>query len=138
MDREPHFLDAYVEELKQEPDWESTDRIGAPWYNAHGDCVMFITVNEGVVADRIDEYLTLYRSALDNRAIGFQLKGIHALLNEFGYDVARIRTALDQDEVAAVELSMMLFSSYTKRPETQKRKLGYAEAACQLPATQRV
>ena len=46
-----------------------------PWYNPHGDCISYKMADEAVVADRVDELLTVYNSAVDNRSIGFQLSG---------------------------------------------------------------
>ena len=38
-----------------------------PWYNQDGDCLVYKMANEASVADRIDELLTIYRSAEDTR-----------------------------------------------------------------------
>jgi len=57
-----------------------------PWYNAYGDCIVYQMVNEAVVGERIDEVLTIYRSAVDNRPIGYQIKGVAAIVRRFGFD----------------------------------------------------
>ena len=72
MERKPHFLDNHIEELVRSGEYVSDDSLHRFWYNAAGDCIVFLTANEGVVADRVDEYLTLYRSAVDNRVVGPQ------------------------------------------------------------------
>lgn len=56
-----------------------------PWYNEHGDCVHYRSVDEAVVAERLDDWVTLYRSAVDDRVIGFQLKNIKELLNRWDF-----------------------------------------------------
>ena len=50
------------------------------WYNPYGDCIEYCLVNEATVADRIDGVITIYRSAVDKRPIGFQIKGVRALM----------------------------------------------------------
>jgi len=81
MERKPHFLDEFVDELREKGELQSEAKLGTLWYNREGDCVMLLATNEGVVADRIDQYLTLYRSAVENdRVIGIQLKGIRGLM----------------------------------------------------------
>jgi hypothetical protein len=134
MEQERHFLDEFVEGLKASGKYESESKPGVPWYNRHGDCVMYLSVDEGVVADRIDEYLTLYRSAVDERVIGFQLKGIKALMGEFDYDLAKVEAEIEQDEVRKVTMNLMFLKSIIKRPTTRKRLMGYAEAISSVPA----
>lgn len=77
-----HFLDDCVEgeqAFRQEV-----------WYNPHGDCFEFCASDEAVVADRIDEVITIYRSAEDNRPIGFQIKGVAALLGALDASYVRV------------------------------------------------
>ncbi len=40
---------------------------------------------------RIDEFLTLYISMKDKKAIGFQLKDIHALINKYDVDLITVQ-----------------------------------------------
>lgn len=61
-----HFLSQYVEGKK--------GFMADLWYNALGDCIEYHTINEAVVADRIDEKLTILRSVATNKPIGFKLK----------------------------------------------------------------
>lgn len=69
---EEHFLHKHVKGEK---------RFRAePWFNVAGDCIEYQTVNEAVVADRIDEKLTIYRSVITDKPIGFKIKGVEALL----------------------------------------------------------
>ncbi len=134
MEREPHFLDEYVKELQESGDYVSDEIVGSIWFNPAGDCAMFLSVNEGVIAERIDEYLTIYQSANDDRTIGFQIKGVLGLLAEFGYDAAQIDAVIDEnDEVSKVTLNMLLLKSYESRPITVSRRKAYAEAMTSLP-----
>jgi hypothetical protein len=55
-----------------------------PRYNADGDSIHYKVTDEAACAERIDSFLTLYRSADDNRVIGFQIKGISAILEKYG------------------------------------------------------
>ena len=75
---EEHFLNKYVEGEK--------GFKAEPWYNAIGDCIEYRTINEAVIADRIDEKLTIYRSAISDRPIGFKIKDVQAILSKYGCD----------------------------------------------------
>lgn len=129
MERKPHFLDEHVEKLRAAGELFPERKAGTLWYNRDGDCVVYLSVNEGVVADRIDEYLTLYHSAVDERVIGFQLKGIRAMMDEFDFELASVRAEIERDEVRRVTMNMMLLRSLMTGPDTRQRLEGYAEAA---------
>lgn len=78
-------LDDFIKGLQDNPDLGShKDEIG-PWYNSVGDCIEFQTVQEAYVADRVDEFLTIYRSADTEKPIGFQIKDVKVLLEKFGF-----------------------------------------------------
>ena len=62
---EKHFLDEIVEDLKERPKDESKESFSQPWYNAHGDCIMYKTAREAEVAERVDDLLTIYHSATE-------------------------------------------------------------------------
>jgi hypothetical protein len=55
---ERHFL---ADTIGSEPTFSAE-----PWYNQHGDCLVYKMANEASVADRIDELLPIYRSAEDS------------------------------------------------------------------------
>lgn len=65
------------------------------WYNPYGDCVEYHTVNEEVYADRIDSLVTLHRSMLTSRVIGFQIKGIKAILREHDFMIVGTKERVD-------------------------------------------
>lgn len=133
MEREPHFLDEHVAGLKHSGEYASDDGLDKIWYNPHGDCVVFLTANEGVVADRVDEYLTLYRSANDDRVIGFQLKGIRAMMQEFDYNLAQASAEIENNGISAVTLSFAFLLSYERERITLSRRRGYAQAMTSFP-----
>ncbi|MFP4056992.1 MAG: hypothetical protein ACLF0G_09000 [Candidatus Brocadiia bacterium] len=89
-----HFLADYVE---GEPEFKAE-----PWYNECGDCLEYLCANEAVVADRVDGILTLYRSAEDNRVIGFQLKGVAALMRKYGSGQAAVAAKTNQGQVVSI------------------------------------
>ncbi len=85
-------------------------------------------VDEASVADRIDELLTIYRSAIDNRPIGFQIKGVAAIIRTFGLAGLAIDSHADVESIKSVSITALLLAAYEHRPFTVSRRLGYAEA----------
>ena len=113
---EKHFLDGQFEgpqEFRPEP-----------WYNPYGDCIQYLIADEAPVADRIDDILTIYRSAIDNRPIGYQIKDVLALIKEFGWDGLASVTAL-------------FLAAYESLPRTMTRRAAYA-SAMQYPTEKRL
>ena len=125
---EKHFLDEFVDgpqEFRAEP-----------WYNPHGDCIIYQTADEAVVADRVDEILTVYRSADDNRPIGFQIKGVRAITRKFGLDGLAFKSETEGDQVRSISIFALLLAAYESRPPTLRRREAYAsimEASGGLP-----
>jgi hypothetical protein len=118
---ETHFLDGIMPpggpEFRPEP-----------WYNPDGDCIVHKTVNEAVVADRIDDLLTLYRSANDRRrVIGYQIKGVLALIHKFGWDGIAIECAADHKtgEVRLISVAALLLVAFGEGPNTVNRRSAY-------------
>lgn len=115
---EEHFLSEYVEgEAEFRPE---------PWYNVDGDCVVFQIANEAIVADRIDEFLTVYRSAIDDRPIGFQIKGVRAIIKRFGLDGLAVYAQGSKDQITAISIAVILFAAYEQGPLTLRRRGAYA------------
>ena len=104
-----------------------------PWYNPHGDCIVFQMADEAVVADRIDDLLTIYRSAVDNRPIGYQIKGVGAIIKRFGLDGLTVESVSDDQVVKAVSIRLLLLAAYDQGPRTPGRRKAYA-AAMDCPA----
>ena len=126
-DMEKHFLDDLMEgpaEFRAEP-----------WYNTYGDCIVYQMADEAVVAERVDEMLTIYRSAIDERPIGFQIKGVKAIIRRFGLDGLAVRSVSDGEGVKAISVAALLLAAYEEGPKTVHRRMAYA-LAMESPARQ--
>ena len=96
------------------------------WYNTQGDCIEFQTVDEAIVADRIDDYLTLFRTVDKREVVGFKIKGVKSLINILGGYVG-FSAAGEGKKVAHVSVILMQAAQTEDKP-TFKRITGYAEA----------
>ena len=99
-----------------------------PWYNPDGDCIVHKIANEAVIADRIDELLTLYLSANDRRVIGYQIKGVLALIRKFGWDGMAVECTASGDEVRCVSVAALLLAAFGEGPNTVGRRSAYARS----------
>jgi hypothetical protein len=108
-----------------------------PWYNPDGDCIVYKMANEAAVAERIDELLTIYRSAEDERAIGFQIKGVDAIVRKFGLAGFAVASQRDAASMKGVSITALLLAAYEDRPATVGRRMGYAAAMEFCPAKKR-
>lgn len=126
METEKHILSDFVE---GEPGFRAE-----PWYNPYGDCIEYRSVNEGIVADRIDGLLTIYRSALSDKAIGFQVKGVRAIVEKFGWlGVAGMSTQTRNGEIKSISVGFLVGVAYFQEPETPQRREAYQELVPLLP-----
>ena len=100
---EAHFLEGFVE---GEPGFGPE-----PWYNPYGDCVTLAVADEARVADRIDGVLTIYRSAIDNRPIGYQIKGVIAIVKRFGFYGVSIESEATGGELRSVSVAALLLAA---------------------------
>ena len=115
---EEHFLKSFVEgETREEP---------RPWYNPDGDCIVYQMSDEAIVADRIDEVLTIYRSANTNKPIGYQIKGVGAIARTFGWDGVMVEFKRDAEELKQISLYALLLAAYERGPKTIGRRRAYA------------
>jgi hypothetical protein len=117
---EEHFLAGMME---GEPTFRAE-----PWYNPYGDCLVYKMANEAAVADRIDDLLTIYRSAVDNRPIGFQIKGVAAIIRKFGLSGLAVASENDAERIRSVSITALLLAAYEEHPPTVNRRLGYTAA----------
>ena len=117
---EAHFL---AGEVSGEPGFTT-----ASWYNPYGDCLVFACVDEARVADRIDDFLTIYRSAIDDRPIGYQIKGVKAVIKRFGLSGLEVIDTHDGDELVGVSIAGVLLAAYEDGPATVFRREGYTIA----------
>ncbi len=117
---EEHFLKDFVKgQERGDPE---------PWYNPDGDCIIYQMADEAIVAERVDEVLTIYNSAITGKAVGFQMKGIAALASRFGWQAVRVKFKSVRDELVEVSLSALLLAAYEEGPRTIGRRRAYAEA----------
>jgi hypothetical protein len=119
-----HFLSQYVEGEK--------GFRAEPWYNATGDCIEYHTINEAVVADRIDEKLTILRSVISNEPIGFKLKDIKAILSKY-YGCAGMLVESVEHDKTLISLSAIILAAYEEGPSNIKRRFAYSSIL--LPQT---
>jgi len=122
---EEHFLD-YTAEGPQEFKPE-------PWYNPHGDCIVYQIADEALIADRIDEVLTIYRSAIDERPIGYEIKDVLAIIQKCGFDALACASGETSEELTSVSIAALLLVAYEEGPKTTNRRHGYASAMQQGP-----
>lgn len=115
---EEHFLKDFVSDVERENP--------KPWYNPDGDCIIYQMIDEAVVADRIDELLTIYRSATTNKAIGYEIKGVRAIIQLFG--LVGISVECERSKQELLSVSALLLAAYEKGPKTIGRRNGYADA----------
>jgi len=115
---EKHFLD---EQMEGTPTFQSE-----PWYNRFGDCVIFQIADEAFVAERIDELLSVYHSVNDGRTIGFQIKGVLAIIKKFGLDGLSIKSETDANELKSISIAALLLAAYEEGPRTLGRRRAYA------------
>ena len=115
---EEHFLKDFVaDESRLEPQ---------PWYNPDGDCIVYQFVNDAIVSDRIDEVLTIYHSAVSGNAIGYQIKGVAALVRKFGWAGISVECKKDSEELQEVSIYALLLAAYEDGPKTIGRRRAYA------------
>ena len=98
-----------------------------PWYNTDGDCIEFLAAQEAYVADRIDAFLTIYRSVENRTPIGFQIKDVMALVEKCGVDGLKVECEVDGEELISV--SALLFEAFGSERTSIARRQGYAMAS---------
>jgi hypothetical protein len=106
-----------------------------PWYNPDGDCIIYQIVDEAVVADRIDEVLTIYRSAITNNPIGYQIKGVGAITKALGVDGIQVESRESEQGLLSVSIHALLLAAYDRGPKTIHRRMAYADAFESLSPT---
>lgn len=99
-----------------------------PWYNPYGDCLVYKMADEAAVADRIDELLTVYRSAEDNRPIGFQIKGVLATIRKLGLSGLAVTSEANAECVQSISIVALLLAAYEEHAPTLDRRIGYTAA----------
>lgn len=117
------FMNELLAGLEGEPTFQAR-----PWYNRYGDCVVFHASDAPEYADRIDGILTLYRSIEDDSVIGFQIKGVQAIIELSGSDGMTIQARTDEGKVQKVAVSLLLVVAAFQGGKEASRRRAYAEA----------
>ena len=125
------FLEKIVHSIDPSTKKGSHNSQREPWYNSHGDCIQFKTVNEAIVAERIDNYLTIYRSAISNEPIGFQIKDIQKLLQKYGCTGIEVEAKVKGQRL--IRVTGLLLYAYQSESPTINRVSGYMSAISALP-----
>lgn len=123
--------DTFLKELNkdiQSDDFGSGQNDPVIWYNEEGDCLQFKTMHVATIGKRIDEYLTLYLSAEDDKPIGFQLKDIHALYSKHDADLMAVHADYTSKDRILISVSMLMLKAFKKKAESINRLSGYSEA----------
>jgi hypothetical protein len=79
------------------------------------------------VAERIDDILTIYTSAITGNPTGFQIKGVKAMIKRFGWNGLVVESADDGDELKFLSVSILLLAAYEDGPKTINRRRAYGE-----------
>lgn len=123
-----HFLDEFVRELESE---EVVDggvcMINQPWYNAYGDCIEFKVCGDAYYAERVDDFITIFRHHEDNRPIGYQIKSVASLIEKFPIDGLEISTEVTGKEPATVSLNKLILTAFTLKPMNVDRLNHYRD-----------
>lgn len=98
-----------------------------PWYNTYGDCIEYQTDQVAIVADRIDNFLTIYRSGETDNAIGFQLKDVKSLMKKYQAGGLHVMCEVKNAKIASVT-SLLLTALEAGAPLSIKKRSGYQEA----------
>jgi hypothetical protein len=124
---EKHFL---ADTMQGKPTFKAE-----PWYNPYGDCIVYKMADEAIVAERVDELLTVYNSAVDNRPIGFQIKGVRAIVGKLGLDGLVVASQADTHGVRSISIARLLLAAYEEGPQTLARRKAYAAAMSPVERT---
>jgi hypothetical protein len=55
-----------------------------PHYSEDGDCASFYFQDKDSYADRVDNFLTIFRSTDTDEMIGFEIKGVSQIMRDLG------------------------------------------------------
>jgi hypothetical protein len=72
--------------------------------------------------------LTIYRSAVTDKPIGYEIKDVRAITSRFGWDGILVAHKTDTEELKQVSLYALLLAAYEQGPKTIGRRAGYVEA----------
>ena len=124
---EKNFLKNFVAKMSRDNLGEHRD-IKNMWYNETGDCIQFQVEQVAIVAERVDDYLTIYRSAEDEKPIGFQLKDVKALINKYKYSGIFVKTTVRSENNELISVTALLINTLTESIPSINRREAYTEA----------
>lgn len=119
-------LSDFIKSAKNQLGYGSQKNEIQPWYNSVGDYIEFQTINEGFIADRIDDFLTVYRAVDDNRTIGFKIKDVQALVQKVGADAMAVKCQTHGTRI--VSIGLLLLAAYEEDRPSIGRREGYVSA----------
>jgi len=126
-----HFLEDFIKKLDPSAQKGSHKDVIEICYNGHGDCIEFQATQEAVVTDRVDDYLTIYRSAESDEPVGFKMKDVHALIKKYGYDTIAVQAAVAGKKLVSV--TALLLSAFGELAPSINRRQGYTAALNVVP-----
>ncbi|HUW30135.1 MAG TPA: hypothetical protein VM223_00825 [Planctomycetota bacterium] len=110
-----------------------------PLYNEFGDCIDYRTSGETAYRDRLNSLITLYRSMEDDRVIGFQIKGVTALLRRLGCNVLKIVTAGTKADNSIPLIAVLFCAIQESKEKAPLKKLQeLAPLAHKIPLNQKI
>lgn len=93
-----------------------------PSYSQAGDCLFYFFDSGESYRDRVDAVLTVYRTIESDRIIGFQIKGVSAIMEEtctYGYRFEKN----DRIELRLLILVSNLVAREPDYPDNERREL---------------
>ena len=124
-------MDDFLKKIKADSeakDFGSKKNEAAFFYNKEGDCVQFQLKDMATTRERVDDYLTIYRSYADSKPIGFQIKDVHALISEHDLEVFEISTTVHNEEITSIALKLILKALIQEENMPINRISGYVNA----------
>jgi hypothetical protein len=131
-----HFLEDFIKKLDPNAQKGSHKDVMEIWYNRYGDCIEFQATQEAVVTDRIDDYLTIYKSAESDEPVGFKMKDVNALIKKYGYDTIAVQAAVAGKKLVSV--TALLLSAFGDLTPSINRRQGYTAALNVAPKNNEV
>lgn len=122
-------LNSYLEQHPKPASSEAAQNGSKLWYNTYGDCIEYQTDQVAIIADRIDNYLTIYRSAENEDPVGFQLKDVQALMKK---NNAHFGVVWETNGQRLVSVSSLLVTALIEDTVNIRKRRGYLQAVQNL------
>jgi len=82
------------------------------FYNADGDCVEFFAKGEKYYGQRVDDYVTVYRSFETKEIIGSVIKNVRALCEELSASNPKIEIVIADDRICIQHLFFVWWTQH--------------------------